>query len=116
MEFTSFEIQLAKRMKRLGVVWTPLCGDWFYSEGGYCDFVRHEKEFSTITKKVWLPLWEDCRHWLRTHGWSQLEFLCDGDDLVEIEITHPTRGPQIARGKSDRECLYKLICRILEEG
>lgn len=112
MNFTQFEIQLAKKMKQGGITWKSRIGGWYYSESGFCELVKEERQLPVVDRHTWLPLWEECREWLKKNGWQNLEFVTDAFEHVEIEITHPRLGTLGARGTSDRECLYKLILRI----
>lgn len=111
MQFTEKEMELAKKMKEMGIEWAyPVEGDWFISANGnidgniawvclgvgmttefilfYSGYADHKWQAICNVKKgdtIWLPLWHQCRNIIADEGWHIVGFI-DTPPQVEWRI------------------------------
>jgi hypothetical protein len=119
MKFTPAEIELARRMKRLGLVWTPSVGHYVWDEAGLIDCVSpfHDHVYFILDLKhflrragtierlqqdlCWLPTWEQAREWLRQAGQS------------DAEVSQRVFGSRALEAGNERLLLYELLLERL---
>lgn len=115
MKFTSTEIELARRLKQLGLAWTPAVGHYVWDEAGLIDcpspfhdhvyfildlkhFLRRSGTIERLQRDLcWLPTWEQARDLLRDAGFSDAEF------------SHRLAGSGALENGSERVFLYELL-------
>ncbi|GIW21418.1 MAG: hypothetical protein KatS3mg068_0425 [Candidatus Sericytochromatia bacterium] len=67
-------------------------------------------------KLILLPLWEEARTWLKNKGYL-LNFHYDpigNDEYIRIGFIKPKNVIIEAEGKTDRECIYKIIYEVIK--
>jgi hypothetical protein len=119
MKFTPAEIELARRMKRLGLAWTPSVGHYIWDEAGLINCVSpfHDHVYFILDLKhflrrsgtierlqqdlCWLPTWEQAREWLRQAGQS------------DAEVSQRLFGNRALEAGSERQSLYELLLERL---
>ncbi|MFN5320783.1 MAG: hypothetical protein ACK493_04400 [Planctomycetota bacterium] len=119
MKFTPAEIELARRLKQLGLAWTPSVGHFVWDETGlinctspfhdYVYFILDLKHFlrraGTIERLqqdlCWLPTWEQARELLRESG------------LPDVEVSQRLDARQALENATERLCLYELLAERL---
>lgn len=122
MKFTPLEIELARRLKQLGLAWTPGVGHYVWDEAGLIDcsspfhdhvyfildlkhFLRRAKTIERLQQDLcWLPTWEQARDLLRELGCT--------DAVVQQRLSE-ARAIETAR---ERICLYGLLAEQLGAG
>ena len=115
MKFGSAEVARAKTLKAVGFPWRPRVGDWFIDHTGYCELVRTYEHAQRLGANgdVFLPSWDDCRHWLGQRGWSHPEVIHEEEYEITLLLTHRSGRTTRATGVSDLDCLYRIILSIL---
>ena len=119
MKFTSEEINLARRLKKLGLSWQPAVGHYVWDEVALIDcespfhdrvfyildmkhFLRRAKSIENLRHSLcWLPTWFDCRQILARQGVS------------ESAIAGHLASRSGIENQSERICLYELIEKTL---
>jgi hypothetical protein len=67
-------------------------------------------------KLICLPLWEECREWLKSKSFY-LNFHYDplvSEENIKIGFIKPKSIIVEAEGKTDRECIYKVILEVVK--
>ncbi len=120
MKFTDEEIQLAKKLKRSNVPWTPSVGHYVLDETGVVQrgspfqegvyFVLNYDHFMSLAGGVdrfhetmlWLPTWEDCRELLRDLK------------VPDNKVVRYLSAANAIEHRTERTALYELILSHLE--
>lgn len=121
MKFTSEEIGLARRLKQLGLPWTPSVGHYVWDEADIikCESPFHDMVFYILDLKhflrradtieqlredlCWLPTWYDARQILASLS------------VPPNQITERLRATSAFENRTERLELYRLIERALVE-
>jgi hypothetical protein len=119
MRFTEREIQLAARLRGVGLVWDPQPGHYVFDIDGAIKagspfqagvhLIMSPNATATsvggldelVENFVWLPTWDNCTTWLRQQG-------LESPDIVEALATGT------AEGQSERESMYHRMLQILD--
>lgn len=113
-KFTSQEIEQARKLKRIGLAWTPQVSHYVWDETGIinCPSPFHDMVYFILDLKhflrrgtierlqqelCWLPTWEQARELLRENGVS--------DEVVAQRLEQR----QALRNGEERLCLYQLL-------
>ena len=109
------EVTRAKTMKAKGFPWRPRVGDWYVSHTGHCELVSSLDQVHRLSGNgsVFLPSWDDCRHWLSLYDWCDPELDDDNGGSVRMHVTHADGRVLRVVGVSDLDCLYRIILSIL---
>ena len=85
MRFTRDEIERARRLRKLGLPWRPSIGDWYVTADGFVGILTGNGDaLEIVGQHTWLPLWGDCRSWLRERGFTHPEFPTDEEALYQF--------------------------------
>ncbi|MFM7118011.1 MAG: hypothetical protein ACKO9H_00670 [Planctomycetota bacterium] len=121
-KFTSQEVELARKLKGLGLAWTPQVSHYVWDETGIinCPSPFHDMVYYILDLKhflrragtierlqdelCWLPSWEQARELLREHGVS--------DEAVARRLDE---RQALLKGE-ERLCLYQLLEEALVAG
>ncbi len=119
MKFTSAEIELARRLKQLGLGWTPSVGHYVWDEAGLIEcsspfhdhvyfildlrhFLRRAGTVERLQRDLcWLPTWEQVRDLLRQSGVS------------DAEVNRRLLASNAIEAMNERICLYELLAERL---
>ena len=132
MQFTEKEIELAKQLKKSGLLWNPETGDWFLHRGNlyivkdigrdYVEAIRsypyENDSLYAIEFSTWLPLWHQCREYLCNLDWWIGEHY-DSTNKGKVSLwigkrTTPGFGTNIKyTGDTDLEVMYQVLLKLL---
>ncbi len=119
MKFTQTEIELARRLKQLGLGWTPSVGHFVWDESGLieCSSPFHDHVYFILDLKhflrragtierlqqdlCWLPTWEQSRELLRQAG------------VAEAEVARRLVASGAIESGNERICLYEMLAEQL---
>lgn len=113
-KFTSQEIEQARKLKRIGLAWTPQVSHYVWDETGIinCPSPFHDMVYFILDLKhflrrgtierlqqelCWLPTWEQARELLRERGVSS-----------EVVAQSLDQRQALQKGE-ERLCLYQLL-------
>lgn len=114
-KFTSEEVELARKLKRLGLAWTPQVGHYVWDETGIINcpspfhdmvyfildlkhFLRRAETVERLQQELcWLPSWEQARELLRAHG------------VADSTVAQRLHERQALLKGEERLCLYQLL-------
>ena len=114
--FTRAEIEGARRLRALGLVWRPRVGDWFATDDGFVSFLTGNGDgLHAARHHTWMPGWAECRQWLRARGFTHPEFARDDDGDTRIEVIGPGGEILVGTGATDLECIYAIMAQVLSK-
>lgn len=146
--FNEKEIKLAFDLKKQGLNWQPKKGDWYIilyegkiPEGSNIQFYIQDYDYPEEQPpeewKLWLPLWEQSRNWLKKYHWGMPTCVKDKDfDIIGPPGNIPTLKPikkwnfynlksngltkyfkknyLQAEGETDLEVIYQIMLKVLK--
>ena len=119
MKFSEAEIELARKLRKVGLPWEPAAGHYVFDETGFCKqpspfqegvyFILNYEYFMKAVGGVdrfgeimtWLPTWYDCRQILQHY------------DVTAEAIAADLRSSGAVESGRERLRLYELIARTL---
>ena len=114
MRFSRDEVQRARKLREIGLLWRPAIGDWFVTDDGFVSIITGNGDgLKAAQEHTWLPQWRQCRNWLRERGYSLPEVLAENGSETRIQLEGPDGKTLHGTGESDRSCLYAIIEIVL---
>ena len=115
MLFSKEEVKRARALREAGLHWKVQMGHWYVTADGFVSMVNGKGEAEECKAMyVWLPLWSDCRIFLKEHGYGHPEVLEDENDRVVLELHSESSENLRVSGLNDRSCLYMAMMRVFE--